>query len=265
MSLETGLAGKAALITGGVRGIGLAIGRALACEGVRLAIGDLEADSQAIQPLEQRVGKPVFIRADVSKEEDCRRMVRESIEALGGLNLFINNAASAWHEPVTHITREAFYKTIDTNLAACLWSCREVAKHFVARRSGSILIVGSTVRVCPAYREASYRISKMGLKMYMETLAIELAPFGVRVNMITPGHYPTHLTAGISAEHERVMKGQIPLRRLGATDELGPAAVLLLSDVLSSYTTGCDLVVDGGLSLRPLPLLSDDRIAELNS
>jgi glucose 1-dehydrogenase len=265
MSLDTGLGGKKALITGGARGIGLAIGRALACEGARLAIADVEPDALAIESLESRTGKPVSILADVSKEEDCVRMVRESIEALGGLDVFVNNAASAWHEPITQITPNAFYRSIDTNLAACVWACREAANHFIAQRSGSILIVGSTVRVCPAYREASYRISKMGLKMYMETLAIELAPFGIRVNMITPGHYPTHLTAGISAEHERIMKSQIPLRRLGDTSELGAAAALLLSDLLSSYTTGCDLVVDGGLSLRPLPLLDDEQIATLNS
>ena len=101
--------------------------------------------------------------------------------------------------------------------------------------------------------------------MYMETLAIELAPFGIRVNQITPGHYPTRLTSGIAPQVEATLKAQIPLRRFGDTREIGAAAVLLLSDRLSSYTTGSDIVVDGGLSLRPIPLYTDEEIWNMNS
>jgi NAD(P)-dependent dehydrogenase (short-subunit alcohol dehydrogenase family) len=135
----------------------------------------------------------------------------------------------------------------------------------IARRSGSILVVNSTVRYVPAYRESSYRISKMGLKMLMETLAIELAPFGIRVNLLTPGHYPTRLTSGIPVHIEDKLKAQIPLRRFGNPDECGAAAVLLLSDRLSGYTTGTDITIDGGLALRPLSLITDDEIAKLNT
>jgi 3-oxoacyl-[acyl-carrier protein] reductase len=191
-------------------------------------------------------------------------MVREAMDALGGVDIFVNNAAITQHQPVTRITREAFYRTIDTNLAACVWACRDVAKPMIAQRSGSILITGSTVRVCPAYREASYRISKMGLKMYMETLAIELAPYNIRVNMITPGHFMTRLTEGLSAGHEQMLKAQIPLRRFGTPDELAAVAVLLTSPRLGSYITGADFVVDGGLSMRPLPSLAEDELQNLN-
>jgi 3-oxoacyl-[acyl-carrier protein] reductase len=100
--------------------------------------------------------------------------------------------------------------------------------------------------------------------VFKNTLALELAPFGVRVNLLVPGHYPTGLTAGVSEETERIMRSQIPLRRLGRTAELGPAAVLLLSDKLSPYTTGAELTVDGGLHLRPLPLWTDDELMRMN-
>jgi NAD(P)-dependent dehydrogenase (short-subunit alcohol dehydrogenase family) len=265
MALETGLAGKRALITGGARGIGFAIASALAREGVRLAIADLDPDAQSVAELARLSPDVLSIRADVGQEREAVGMVREAAASMGGLDLFINNAGAAYHEPVTQITSEAFYKTLNTNLAACVWGSREAARVMIVRREGAMLIVGSTVRFCPAYCEGAYRASKAGLKAYMETLALELAPYGIRVNMLTPGHYPTRLTAGLAAEKAERLKREIPLRRFGDTGELGPAAVFLLSSLLSSYVTGAELVVDGGLSLRALPLHDEEEIARWNS
>jgi 3-oxoacyl-[acyl-carrier protein] reductase len=262
--LETDLQGLRAIITGGQRGIGFAIAKALAAEAVNIAVLDIDPDPSAEETLRAMGSEVVSVTGDLGKETDAVKMIHDAIERLGGVDIFVNNAAIAQHEPVTRITREAFYRMIDTNLAACLWAGREVAKAMIAQRSGSILIIGSTVRVCPAYREAAYRISKMGLKMYMETLVIELAPYNIRVNMITPGHFVTRLTKGLSAKHEQILRSQIPLRRFGNTDELGPVAVLLSSPRLSSYITGADFVVDGGLSMRPLPTLEEDELQKLN-
>ena len=263
--LESGLTGKTCLITGGSTGIGLAISRALAREGVRLAVASRNPDPQAMEELNQLSGgHAAAIRADVSSEEEVVKMVQEAIRQLGHVDLFVNNSAGTWHQPITRITSEAFYKTINTNLSACVWASREVTRHMISRRSGSILNVNSTVRFCAAYRESSYRISKMGLKMFVETLAIELAPFGIRVNLLTPGHFPTRLTSGIPAHIEAKLKAEIPLRRFGNPDECGAAAVLLLSDHLSGYTTGADIVVDGGLALRPLPMCTDEEIVKMN-
>jgi 3alpha(or 20beta)-hydroxysteroid dehydrogenase len=115
------------------------------------------------------------------------------------------------------------------------------------------------------YREIAYRISKTGLRVAMEGLAVELAPFSIRVNMIIPGHFVTRLTAGFQGEPLRKLVGQTPMRRTGRTEEIGPAAVLLLSDRLSSFTTGTFLVIDGGLHLNPLPVYSDVEIREMNT
>ena len=262
--MESGLKGKKCLITGGSTGIGLGMATALAAEGVELAIAGLQETPEVLEELCRLSGNAIFKKVDVSEERQAVEMVEWAIASLGALDLFVNNAAVALHEPVTRITSDKLFKTFNINLAACVWAGREVAKHMIARRAGSILITGSTVRFCPAYTEAAYRISKMGLKMYMETLAIELAPHGIRVNMLTPGHHRTALTAGISPAVENIMKGQIPLRRLGAPSECGPAAVFLLSDRLSSYITGTEIVIDGGLALRPLPIRSDDEVWKLN-
>ncbi len=263
--METGLRGKKCLITGGNTGIGLGISKALAAEGVELAVAGLQPEPEAMAELEGLCGKAIFLKADVSHESEDINMVRWAIESLGRLDLFVNNAACARHEPLTQITSAAYYQTLDTNLSACVWACREVARHMIPRRSGSILITNSTVRCCPAYRESSYRISKSGLKAFMETLAIELAPFGIRVNQITPGHFHTPLTAAIPPHVENIMKTQIPLRRIGEPGEIGYSAVFLLSDRLSPYTTGSEIVVDGGLSLRPLPLYSEEEILKMNT
>jgi len=264
MTLDTGLKGKRALITGGARGIGLAIASALAGEGVRLAIGDRDPDPGAFDELARIAPQVVPITVDVSREETAKGMVEEAVSALGGLDLYVNNAGATWHEPVTRVTSEAFFKTLNTNLAACVWGAREAARIMVAARAGAMLIVGSTVRFCPAYCEGSYRAAKAGLKAYMETLALELCPFGIRVNMLTPGHYPTRLTAGLAADKAERLQKEIPMRRFGNTNELGPSALFLLSDRLSSYITGAELVVDGGLALRALAVHSNEEIKNWN-
>ena len=262
--MDTQLAGKRCLITGGNSGIGLGIAKVLAGEGVRLVIASRSEHPEAMAEL-RSIGKEIeFIQVNLRTEAAVVQAVKQALRRWDGLDLYVNNAATARHEPTTRITTGAFYEVIDTNLAACVWACREISRYLVRRKSGSILIIGSTVRACPAYGEAAYRISKMGLKMYMETLAIELAPFGIRVNMVTPGLFPTRLTAGMSAKHLALHNGEIPLRRPGAPTDCGHAAAFLLSDHLSAYITGADLLVDGGLALRPLKLLGDQEIVALN-
>ncbi len=258
------LNGKNALITGGSSGIGRGIASALAAEGVNLAIASRNPDPEAIDQLRATGVECLRIEADVSKEQDVVRMVREAIAGFGHLDFYVNNAAWTWHQPVTKIDSAAWHSTLDTNLSGAMWACREVARHMIARRGGSIAIIGSTSRFFPAYAETSYRISKMGLKMLMENLAIELAPHGIRVNMVTPGHFPTRMTGQIPEATEETLKGLIPLHRFGDTIEIGKAVAFLLSDSLSGYTTGADLVVDGGLTMNPLRLLSEDEIANLN-
>jgi NAD(P)-dependent dehydrogenase (short-subunit alcohol dehydrogenase family) len=98
----------------------------------------------------------------------------------------------------------------------------------------------------------------------METLAIELAPYGIRVNMLTPGHHLTRLTAKIPPALEAKIVAEIPLRRIGNPDGCGSVAAFLLSDLLSGYTTGSEILVDGGLALRPLPFRTDQELLELN-
>jgi NAD(P)-dependent dehydrogenase (short-subunit alcohol dehydrogenase family) len=249
-------------VTGGTTGIGLAIASALAGEGVDIAIASRSNRPGVIDALHAAGVRAVWVQADVSREEEVVRMVASAREALGGLDLFVNNAAGTWHEPITRLSSDAWARTIATNLSACAFACREVSRLFISQGHGAVLIVGSTAAHNPLYKESSYRVSKAGLKSLMEVIAIELAPFKIRVNLLTPGAFLTELTAHLSS---RQMGGSmVPLRRPGEVNELGPAAILLLSDELSAYTTGAELLVDGGLHLRPLDLYTDDELAALN-
>jgi glucose 1-dehydrogenase len=264
--LNAQLKGKKALVTGGTSGIGLAIAESLLAEGVDVAVASRRPESETIDRLNRgQVGRAVPISADVSQEADVARMVSEAIREFGHLDLFVNNAARANHQPITRVDTNTYRQILDTNLSACLWSCREVARHMIPRASGSILVVGSTSMYTPGPTETVYRITKYGLKSIVESLAIELAPHGIRVNLLVPGHYRTRLTAGIPERTEQDLMKNIPLRRFGSTSDCGNAAVFLLSDTLSAYTTGAELVVDGGLSLRPLYFGNDDELKALNS
>jgi NAD(P)-dependent dehydrogenase (short-subunit alcohol dehydrogenase family) len=261
--MDAGISGLRALITGGPTGIGFAIAKGLAEEGANLVLASLSPGEGAARQLRDLGVGAEWIYADVSSEDGVVRMVENTIEVFGGIDLFVNNAAGSWHEPITKLTAVAWEKTLATNLSACAYACREVARHFIEQGHGSILIVGSTAGHVPLYREAAYRVSKAGLKSLMEVVAIELVPFGIRVNMLTPGAFLTDLTKDLPP---RQMGGPfIPSRRPGETSELAAAATLLLSDRLSSYTVGAELVVDGGFRLRPMDLLTDEEISALNA
>lgn len=265
--LDSNLKGKKALVTGGGVGIGLAIAKALADEGVDLAIANRGEYPEAVQELSSRDVRAVGIQADVSKEADVVRMVQEAQDDLNGLDIYVNNAAAHWDEPALKVTADGWNNTVATNLSACVFGGREVGRHFMGQGSGSILIIGSTASYTLYPGEISYRVTKTALVPYMEGLAAEMAPHGVRVNMITPGLFLTRMTAGLDFEGETLQEvlAEIPLRRPGdAYAELAPAAVLLLSDKLSGYTTGANLVIDGGIKMRVLPWRSDDELRAMN-
>lgn len=264
--METGLKGKRALITGGSTGIGLGIAKALGEEGVRLAVASRHPEPAGLELLRSVAPEVHAIVGDVSTEEGAVSTVSQAIAALGGLDLFVNNAATIENEAITKITAQSFFKVFNTNTAAAIFACREAAKHFIRHGAGSILIVGSTSRLTPSYRDFAYRLSKTGLKVLTEQLALELAPHGIRVNLLTPGHYPTRLTSGMTQATEETLKREIPLRRFGEPlQEIGSSAVLLVSDRLSPYTTGAELIVDGGLSLRPINFWSDEELRAFNT
>ena len=267
--MDLGLSGKTALVTGGGRGIGRAIAMALAREGVHVAVAGRQPEPETIGDLRGLGVRAMGIVADVSSETAVEHMVATAIDGLGGLDLYVNNAGSHWHEPVTRLTRENVQRTMETNLFAAMWASRTIARHMVERGSGSILLVASTIAFNPAYGETAYRVSKVGLRAFAETLALELGPHAIRVNVLSPGLIRTRLAAGLdeALAHPDVgppLMRDLPLRRIGEPDDCGNAAAFLLSDRVASYITGADIVVDGGFHLRPLRLVPEERVLTMN-
>jgi NAD(P)-dependent dehydrogenase (short-subunit alcohol dehydrogenase family) len=271
--MDLGLSGKKALVTGGERGIGREICLALAREGVDIAYCDIRVETGAASTQEEicKLGRKVLAReVDVSMEEQVVEFVQAAITTFGRLDIFVSNAGIIEWEPVTKITLDSWNRILAVNLTGAMLCTREVARHMVGRRMGVMLFTSSTIQFNPAYKEAAYRVSKTGVQVFAETAAIELAPYGIRVNTVSPGLINSpNWAKGIlqkAANDPKTGEGfmsNIPLGRLGLPKDVGSIYAFLSSD-LASFTTGTNIVFDGGFSLRPLVLVSHDEIENMN-
>src|SRR6185369_4903187 len=271
MNLE--LAGKNALVTGGERGIGREICLALAREGVAVAYGDIRLEQgpgSTQQALRDLGGRVLASEVDVSQEAAVVAWVQAVIAAWGHVDIFVSNAGIIEWEPVTKITLESWNRIIGVNLTGAMLCAREAARHMVVRRQGVMLFTSSTIQYNPAYREAAYRVSKTGVQVLAETAAIELAPYGIRVNTVSPGlidspNWANGILPKAASDPQtgEGFMGNIPLGRLGLPQDVGAAYAFLASDQ-ASFATGANIVLDGGFTLRPLVLVSQDEIRNMN-
>jgi len=271
--MDLGLNGRKALVTGGERGIGREVCLALAREGVDVAYCDVKIESGdgSAQEAIRKIGrKALALEVDVSSEDQVIPFVQAAIAELGRIDIFVSNAGIIEWEPVTRITLECWNRILAVNLTGAMLCTREVARHMVERRKGVMLFTSSTIQFNPAYKEAAYRVSKMGVQVFAETAAIELAPYGIRVNTVSPGliNSPNWakgvlLNAANDPQTGEGFMGNIPLGRLGLPNDVGAAYAFLASD-LASFATGTNIVFDGGFSLRPLVLISQDEIRRMN-
>ena len=271
--MDLGLKDKNALVTGGERGIGRDICWSLAQEGVNIHYCDIQIDSGEGSTREtvRDLGVKVFAReVDVSSEAQVVRWVEDAVQELGCIDIFVSNAGIIEWEPITKITLECWNRILAVNLTGAMLCTREVARHMVARRKGVILYTSSTIQFNPAYKEAAYRVSKTGVQVFAETAAIELAPYGIRVNLVSPGLINSpHWAKGVlpKAAHDPqtgdAFMGNIPMGRLGLPGDVGAAFAFLASDKCS-FATGANIVLDGGFTLRPLVLISQEEIRKMN-
>jgi NAD(P)-dependent dehydrogenase (short-subunit alcohol dehydrogenase family) len=253
------------LVTGGASGIGQSIAIGLAAQGVQVRVADILPADHALASIAAAGGQGSAALVDLRVEAEVDQMVEGAIVEMGHIDIFVNVAATYAAQPVTRITSAIWQDVLATNVTACVLAGRRVARHMIERGRGCVLIVGSTVACAPSYEGAAYRASKVALRSYMETLAIELAPFAVRVNMLTPGPFPTGLVKDLPDEQRQAAAREVPLgNREGLLEEVRGAAVFLLSDHLASFITGAELFVDGGLHLRPLGIGTAGTVRRLN-
>ena len=271
--MDLGLQGKTALVTGGERGIGREVCLSLAREGVAIAYCDIKIEpgtGSTEHNVRELGGRALAAEVDVSQEAAVVAWVRSALSALGHIDIFVSNAGIIEWEPITKITLETWNRILAVNLTGAMLCAREVARHMVERRQGVMLFTSSTIQFNPAYKEAAYRVSKTGVQALAETAAIELAPYGIRVNTVSPGLIDSpNWARGIlpQAASDPVtgegFMNNIPLGRLGRPSDVGAAYAFLASDQ-TSFATGANIVLDGGFTLRPLVLISQDQIKNMN-
>ncbi|MEK9665068.1 MAG: SDR family NAD(P)-dependent oxidoreductase, partial [Candidatus Nanopelagicales bacterium] len=248
------LAGKRALVTGASRGIGRAIALAYAAAGADVAILARNADllGEVARQIDGLGRRAVVVIADIMDPEATRAAVSEAIAELGGLDVLVNNAGgNSFSIPVAHMRMSGWEKTMRLNVDSLVHITQE-AVPALAEGGGSIINVSSVAGLRGAPTMAHYGASKAAVISLTQSLAIETAWMGVRVNALVPGWIETDLTDFLRANEdaERGTLSRVPMQRWGRVEEIAEPAVFLASSA-SSFMTGQVLVVDGGLSAMP--------------
>ena len=233
-----------ALVTGGVRGIGLAIGEALMAEGARVAAG-FSRNGPAAEAFVERYGDmgATVHQGTIEDHVDCERVVSEVIDHHGRLDILVNNAGITMDRTVRKMAPEEWDHVLRVNLNGVFYMSRAAIPHMIDRGYGRILNISSVVGERGNIGQANYAASKSGQFGLTMTLALELANKGVTVNCVAPGFIETDMTAELAeraAEH-------IPARRAGKPEDVAAAVRFLASDD-AGYVTGTTLYVDGGMS-----------------
>jgi len=249
------LTGKRALVTGASRGIGRAIAVAYAQAGADVAIlarnGDLLAE--VAEEITGHGRRAVVAAADVLDPDSTRSAVSGAIGELGGLDVLVNNAGgNSFSTPVAQMRMSGWDKTMRLNLDSIMHITQEALPALGEGKSGSIINVSSVAGLRGAPTMAHYGAAKAALISLTQTLAIETAWMGVRVNALVPGWIETDLTDFLrsSKEAEQGTLSRVPMQRWGTVEEIAEPAIFLASGA-SSFMTGQSLIVDGGLSAMP--------------
>ncbi len=247
------LKGKVALITGGSRGLGLQMAEGLGEMGAKIAISarkppELE-DAKA--HLAARGIEALTVVNDLTKPDQVPALVEAVVGHYGAIDILVNNAGTSWGAPAERHPVDAWNKVMTLNATSVFMLSQSVANRcFIPQRSGNIIVIASTaaLRVSPQMQSAAYYASKAAALHLTRSLAVEWGPYGIRVNAICPGFFPSKLTNALLEKIETAVMEETPLRRLGGDTDLMGAAVYLASDA-SRHVTGQHIVVDGGASI----------------
>ncbi len=247
------LAGKRAIVTGAGGGIGRASALALAAEGAAVAAVDISADAAAetARQIAAAGGRAIAITADISDPTDCERVVRDTVKALGGLEVLFNNAGIIRRADAIGTTVEEWDRVMAVNVRSIFLMCKYAVPVMAAAGGGSIINTGSGWGLKGGGNALSYCASKGAVVNMTRALAIDHGPAGIRVNSVNPGDTDTGMLRSEAAQLGEDPAAFLadaadrPLRRMGKPEEIAAAVVWLASDA-ASFVTGAALVVDGG-------------------
>jgi 3-oxoacyl-[acyl-carrier protein] reductase len=248
---ENQLHGRVALVTGAAHGIGEAIASRFAAEGARVVVADIDGDGAAAtaEKIRSSGGISIGIAADVSSAGAVRELVDRTVEAFGEIDILVNNAGDVTIQRHFLSTDEAWWDHfIDTNLKSQYLCCRQVAPLMVKSGGGCVINMSSGGATRSHRGMVAYDASKGGVEAMTRALALELAPYGIRVNALVPGLIATR-PEHLDPPARRMRDETVPLGRGGRpTDLAGPAVFLASAD--AGYITGATLVVDGGVLVQ---------------
>lgn len=245
--------GKKALVTGAGRGIGKVLANALAEAGCDVAILEIDKKTaeEAAAEIQKKGRKSIGIQVDVTKKDQVDSAFAKAAKALGGLDICINNAGISIQKPAEEMPEEDYDRIIDINIKGVFLCSQAAARIMMRQKSGSIINIASMSAhaVNLPQKQAIYNTSKAGVAMLTKSMALEWAPYGIRVNSISPGYMKTEMTMASMTHLFPTWESLTPIGRLGVPEELRGAIIFLASDA-SSYMIGADVVIDGGYTIR---------------
>ena len=236
--------GQVALVTGGVRGIGLAICQRLAARGVTVAAG-YSRDSDAVKQFSESFEGSSTHQGNIGDSADCERVISEVLEQHGKLDILVNNAGITVDKTVRRMTVEDWDKVIQVNLSGAFYLSRAILQHMLDRGAGRIINISSVIGEAGNIGQANYSAAKAGLFGLTMSLAQETARKGITVNSVAPGYISTEMVAAVPKEALDKVIAKIPVGRLGEADEIA-RVVEFLADPDSGFITGQVYSANGG-------------------
>lgn len=245
------LTGKAAIVTGASRGLGMAFAIGLAEAGALVAVSDVLDVTESVREIEARKRRAIGIRADVSNEAEVSAMVERAVSEFGRIDILVNNAGIFRGSAAEDTKTEDWDLVMNVNLRAQLIASKAVSRHMIRQGSGKIINISSVAGILAPVESAAYNASKAGVILLTKTLAAEWGKHNIQVNAICPGLFTTEMTREFTEDsgYMEAFRSVVPLARPGAPEELA-GTVLYLASKASDYMTGHALVVDGGWTAK---------------
>ncbi|WP_018962889.1 SDR family NAD(P)-dependent oxidoreductase [Coprothermobacter platensis] len=246
------LEGKVAIVTGGGSGFGRATSLLFAKEGAKVVVVDYneEGARQTAEDIKNAGGQAIYVKADVSKEEDVKHFVDEAVKAFGKLDIIFNNAGIYVPGNAEEQKTEDWDRIINVNLRGVFFGCKYAIPEMKKNGGGVIINTASAAALIGFPEAIAYAASKGGVVSLTRAVAVDFAKAGIRANCICPGTSETAITKDVLANEQlrNMFLAPIPMGRFGQPDDIAKAALFLASD-LSAYITGATIPVDGGWTM----------------